>query len=226
MRLVVLLLLLAVSGHAEPRVVRSGTSRGHLLELFTSEGCSSCPPMEAWLAGDRDALRREHVIPLAFHVDYWDGIGWKDPFSSPRWTARQQAVASTSGSGLYTPELALDGVETKRNLALTDTPATVHIELTSREDGDALVVTTKVTGATGELYLALTEDGLVVDVPRGENAGRRLAHEAVVRTLLGPLPLDGEQRVALSGKRDHLSIVAFVQGRGTHVLEAVALPLH
>src|ERR1700676_1589940 len=91
----------------------SKPARTHLLELFTSEGCSSCPPAEAWLGKLKsdDRLWKDFV-PIAFHVDYWDGLGWKDRFAQPEWTRRQNSYAVRwGGSSVYTPGFVLDGRE-------------------------------------------------------------------------------------------------------------------
>ena len=90
-------------------VTQSAATRPHLIELYSSEGCSSCPPAEAWLRGIHNGA---NAVALEFHVDYWDSLGWRDRFSDARYTARQQAFARHAGSaGVYTPEVALDGRE-------------------------------------------------------------------------------------------------------------------
>ena len=91
----------------------SGRARTHLIELFTSEGCSSCPPAEAWLSKLKDEPRLwRDFVPLAFHVDYWDRLGWRDPFAARQWTARQYAhSAHWNSGGVYTPGFVLDGRE-------------------------------------------------------------------------------------------------------------------
>ncbi len=97
--------------------LESGPMKTHLLELFTSEGCSSCPPAEAWLSKLKDdaGLWRDFV-PLAFHVDYWDRPGWRDPFASKVWTARQyEYSARWKSSNVYTPGFVLDGREWRNN---------------------------------------------------------------------------------------------------------------
>lgn len=90
----------------------SPVTAGHLVELYTSEGCSSCPPADRWL---RNLPARDDVVALAFHVDYWDYLGWRDRFADSRFTDRQRAMAARAGSGtVYTPEVALDGREWRR----------------------------------------------------------------------------------------------------------------
>src|SRR6267154_5087398 len=117
MRLMFLLVLLAAPLAAAPRHFTSGEGRTHLLELYTSEGCSSCPPAEAWLGDLRDApgLWRDFV-PVAFHVVYWDQLGWRDRFASKEYTARQYAYSAAWGSDtVYTPGFVLDGAEWRRS---------------------------------------------------------------------------------------------------------------
>src|SRR4051812_9133614 len=113
MRLLFLLVLLGSSLVAAPSRFTSGQTRTHLLELYSSEGCSSCPPAEAWVGGLREApgLWRDFV-PVAFHVAYWDQLGWRDRFATPEFNARQYAYASAWGTeSVYTPEFVLDGAE-------------------------------------------------------------------------------------------------------------------
>src|SRR5579863_1484265 len=115
MRLVALMLLaapvVARDARAEKRVAVAEHQRHRLLELYTSEGCSSCSPAEAWLTRAQAQLLAHDVVPLAFHVDYWDGIGWPDPFAQARFTARQEALVTRDGGHLYTPEFVVDGHE-------------------------------------------------------------------------------------------------------------------
>src|SRR5262245_16405713 len=109
MRFVIALLLLASAAHAGPQRVRSGAARASVLELYSSEGCSSCPPAEE-LVNSLGASDTGRIVALAFHVDYWDDIGWPDRFASPRWSARQRARSAS----VYTPELMLNGREVAR----------------------------------------------------------------------------------------------------------------
>jgi len=102
-----------ISAGAGDIVLQSGPARASLLELYTSEGCSSCPPAEAWLSRLRDDARLwKEIVPVAFHVDYWDNLGWKDRFASAAFTARQRDYAARWNSGsVYTPGFVLDGQE-------------------------------------------------------------------------------------------------------------------
>jgi hypothetical protein len=121
MRPVIVLVMLcaAVNAQAADCVFESGPQRTHLLELFTSEGCSSCPPAEAWLSKLKAEPRLwKDFVPIAFHVDYWDRLGWRDPFAAKEWTARQyQYSAVWKSDSVYTPGFVLDAGENNgRNL--------------------------------------------------------------------------------------------------------------
>jgi hypothetical protein len=212
-----------------------------LVELFTSEGCSSCPPADAFsaeLEGTRSAAGAE-VIVLGEHVDYWNHLGWTDPYSSPAFSRRQQAYAAAFGlTSVYTPQMVIDGASEKvgsdRNgvrQAIAEAAgrpkATVSLGPAQGDGGQACPLWIKVEGLRPgpaetpvALYLAVAEDRLESQVARGENAGRRLTHAAVVRRLtriavLGPgegsyattvrVPLDP------AWKRKDLRAVAFVQ---------------
>ncbi len=180
-----------------------------LVELFTSEGCSSCPPAEQLLPELVTAASGIDVIPLAFHVDYWNYLGWRDRFSSPSYSARQQRYAETGRSRVFTPQLIIDGTESlvgsdRRGAlrAITDAAAKRKSTLTiSVREGDhdngrnklSLKITGEAPGPSSrggrsELFLAVAEDGLFSEVTRGENSGQRLQQEAVVRRLV---PLGG-----------------------------------
>ena len=107
------MLVVALTARGADRVFEAGPQKTHLIELFTSEGCSSCPSAEAWLSKLKtESGLWKDFVPLAFHVDYWDRLGWRDPFAAKEWTARQyQYAASWKSDGVYTPGLVLDGRE-------------------------------------------------------------------------------------------------------------------
>ncbi|MBI2813528.1 MAG: DUF1223 domain-containing protein [Opitutae bacterium] len=187
MRLILLSVLLAAPLLAAPRHFRSGENRTHLLELFTSEGCSSCPPAEARLGALRDApgLWRDFV-PVAFHVVYWDRLGWADRFASKDFTARQYAYASRwSRDSVYTPGFVLDGAEWRKG-------SREMVPAASAEKAGVLAVDYADNGvcrvrydASGdhEVHVALLGGGIVSAVRAGENKGRTLHHEFVALTL-------------------------------------------
>ena len=162
-----------------------------VVELYTSEGCNSCPPADQWLSqtvAQMRGIKDNNVIPLAFHVDYWDYIGWKDAFAQPSFAQRQAALARTGGaSGVYTPQVFVNGKDDRswtRASGLTSAaPASVKFNLTSQWQGDAVVFSGKLADANSAIRLryAVTENGLVSAVKAGENRGETLHHDAVVR---------------------------------------------
>lgn len=214
-----------------------------LVELFTSEGCSSCPPADAVASRiARDAAESgEPVFVLVFHVDYWDRLGWPDRFASAAFTERQRAYASAwKARQVYTPQMVVNGeaefvgsdsarAEKEIESAL-ERPATVPVEIEeARAVGDGVLsVRARVVGAPdrGVVWVAVTEDGLSSEVKRGENAGRRLAHAAVVRGLVSALPgSEGrvESRVSVPAdlNLERARVVVFVQdGESLRVLAA------
>ncbi len=180
----------------------SGAPVPILVELFTSEGCSSCPPADTLLArlAAEKIVGGAQVVTLAFHVDYWDRLGWKDRFSSAAFTERQHRYAAAWKSDrIYTPQAVVDGrvefvgTDVTRALdALTTSAARPHatVALSLGVDDAPRQRTLRVAidppaGATfsGEVLLAVAEDGLVSEVTAGENAKKRLAHTGVVRNV-------------------------------------------
>jgi len=171
---------------------RSGATATPVVELFTSEGCNSCPPADRWISGLTSDPR---VVALAFHVDYWDRLGWKDRFASPAYTQRQAQTQTSSGARFsYTPQVLLDGVDRKdwpRIAApLSSAPssqrqrpaARVDISLTRTDDRfSATVVPAGGAPARLAAYWALTENGHSTAVKAGENEGIVLKHDYVVR---------------------------------------------
>lgn len=219
-----------------------------LLELFTSEGCSSCPPADALLAklDELQPVTGVTVIALEEHVDYWDHLGWRDPFSSADFTARQQRYAeSLHVESPYTPQMVIDGrlefVGNDSNRALHElanaarTPKTpVHVAVRDYSpDRVSLDVHADAAGSSGDVWLALAETGLSTDVARGENAGRNLKHSAVVRKLsaIGTVkagePFSAEPLVKLAKqwKPENLRAVVFVQDASGKVLGAAEVAL-
>ena len=187
MRLILLLIgLLAIPLSAAPRHFASGENRTHLLELFSSEGCSSCPPAEAWLGSLREApgLWRDFV-PVAFHVTYWDRLGWPDRFARREFTGRQYAHASRWGSGnVYTPAFVLDGAEWRGRgsppAAATGQSGVLSVDWT--DDGACRVEFAP--AGDYEVHVALLGGGIVSSVRAGENGGRTLHHEFVALGLV------------------------------------------
>ena len=224
---------------------RSGPKTTALVELYTSEGCSSCPPAEKQLRSLRQALDpAAEVVPLALHVGYWDYIGWKDPYAQAAFGARQSwLVRSNQRKTVYTPQVFVSGTELRswqsalrdrvRQLNALPAAAAIRVSASNAPDG-ALALDAEATARAGAgpaaLYLALAESGLVSKVTRGENSGVTLAHDHVVREWIGPIRLTGgtarvQRDIALPAtwSRARLEVVAFVQDeRSGEVLQAVS----
>ena len=246
-------LVLAISAMAAiaPLGAQSDNHNGQvpvLLELFTSEGCSDCPPADRLLeALDRtQSVAGTEAIVLSEHVDYWNHLGWRDPYSSPQFSARQSAYASKFHlKGVYTPQLVVDGRlqfvgsdghqakaaieqeshEQKRaieisNVVRAGNRVTAHIEVSA---------TQMARGQVPVLYVALADNKAESQVARGENAGRSLAHVAVTRVLkpVGIIDLDSatarDVTLSVPSGTNGSRLVAFVQDpQSGHVL-AVAV---
>jgi hypothetical protein len=236
-----------VSSNLAPAPGSASSGTPVLVELFTSEGCSSCPPADrllARLAVDQP-VKGALVVPLSLHVDYWNRLGWVDPFSSPAYTERQGAYAAHFGGAgrVYTPQMVVDG--RTEFVGSDERTARRAIEAAARGPkafvraapgtNDEVRVTVAGAAAGADVFLAVVEDGLLSDVTRGENAGRRLAHVAVVRALAVAGRVDARGRFDAEtpvprgpGAR---RVLAFVQEPATgHVLGAsaptVLPPLH
>lgn len=226
--------LLVPAAHADSCTVTSGATRNSLLELYTSEGCSSCPPADRWLS---QLPPKGDVVPLAFHVDYWDRLGWKDAFALPAFSQRQRS--RNSGLGwVYTPQLMLDGedfwgwphglptrskpvpAQVMLTLTLEHTPETLDAQVDSR-------FATPADSRNAQLFLALTENRISSNVAAGENARRTLHHDHVVRELAGPFePLHARYRFKLKPdwKPADLGVTAFVLDAMGGTLQALARP--
>ncbi len=187
--LTVLFLVFLVSGvvGAAPIVLSASGPGKALIELYTSEGCSSCPPAEHWLSSLRtDTELWTRWVPVAFHVDYWDKMGWKDRFDDPRFARRQRAYAEQWGSGvMYTPGFVVNGHEW-RGRAVEAVAADHRLAggrlRASYEDETLSVRFEPAAVARGgvQIHAALLGFGLVTDVRAGENSGRTLRHDFVV----------------------------------------------
>ena len=219
-----------------------------LVELFTSEGCSSCPPADRLLTVlvKEQPIAGATVIPLGLHVDYWDRLGWKDPASLAGATGRQQAYGRLFGDDrIYTPQMVVDGHDefvgsdaAAAKKAIERAIRQPHARVTSRGsiDGDTIVAGVTIVDLPPEASrepleatLVITEDGLTTTVKRGENGGRTLHHDAVVRQLVSMghvkdgvelrqrVPLRSEWRVG------QLNAVVFVQGQKTQRIWGAAI---
>jgi hypothetical protein len=225
----------------------SGAQRVALLELYTSEGCDSCPPTDRWVSAlPARGLSPERVVTLAYHVDYWNYLGWRDPFAQARYTERQRfANARIGNRTIYTPQLMLDGKDHRRGglrddfaeriAAVNREKPGADIALSLIADAGAAETSARITlhrkDAGAAVFLALYENKLANQVNAGENKGKRLEHDFVVRELAGPFAVGGRDMikhkfaVAPSWKTRDLSVAAFVQTAATgEVLQALALP--
>jgi hypothetical protein len=236
--LVLTLLAAMSSAHAECGA-QSTATRPHLVELYSSEGCSSCPPAEDWL---RTLHTGADVVPLEFHVDYWDGLGWRDRFSDARYTARQYEQARRDGgTAVYTPQMVLDGHNWSswfRGGHLTPPePAPFALRVAAQASAGATKWTVRIESDAAanprfsayRNYIALVEDELTTQIQAGENRGRRLKHDHVVRAFAGPLPLAAAQTQIVSPADidlAHASLVAFAQdSRDGKIGQVAVLPL-
>ncbi len=195
---IVLLVMLGTVGQAMAGQisVTSGPYRVPVVELYTSEGCSSCPPADQWISKLGEAIGQGlDAVPLAFHVDYWNRLGWKDEFSNKAYTERQQLLAGINKQrSIYTPEFLVSGAETRgtttvvkaiqqANTELAEAVITLSVDAAKGNTGDNLdanlLINCEVDNA--ELYLAIYESGIVSEIEAGENNGLTLEHDFVVR---------------------------------------------
>jgi hypothetical protein len=217
-----------------------------LLELYTSEGCSSCPPADRFVSGlQASGLTAEHVVPLSLHVDYWDYIGWKDPFSNRLFTERQYWLSAQAKSRtVYTPEIFIAGNELRNwrgatpatIRAINGRPAEAQISVSAGQpsEGNLPVEVKAKASRDAALYVVLYENGLSSNVKAGENHGTQLRHDYVVRDWIGPVALDGQGgkaslprplTVPAGASARNLGVAAFVQTSRGEILQALALPL-
>ena len=244
----------SAAGPAVPPAAGAETGAPVVLELFTSQGCSTCPPADRVLSELGRGVVAGQVIPLAFHVDYWDRSGWTDPFDSSQWTQRQQRYAhALSGDRLATPQLVIDGrgecVGSKRDEVLrkiaearTQPPAAA-VELAIDDPGRggarsrlrvkvAVRVLRQTSSRDLDLWVALTQSGLVTAVKSGENAAATLHEDFVVRRLEKALTVRGRAGEQRAKELDlaldpawplaDLAVAAFVQDPSSLVIVGAA----
>jgi len=244
----ILLALLALSlmsaAQAQKCTARSGDKTAVLVELYTSEGCNSCPPADRWLSGLGKKYSSELVVPLALHVDYWDYIGWKDPYAKREFSQRQRRLSQLQrASFVYTPQVLVQGTDFREwGGAAFDSavkqfhakPAGARLELEIlAATRDALQVRVQATlleaakAADVGLYVAAYENRLESQVTAGENSGHLLQHDHVALEWQGPYgPGERQLRLPLlpKAKIGDSGIVAFVQNRRTaEVLQTLML---
>jgi len=260
MKQLILPLLAAVALNVAPVLaanscaLQSPAHRVALLELYTSEGCDSCPPADLFVSGLRAAgVAPQQAVILSEHVDYWNYIGWKDPFSRAAFTERQRWLSDLAGSRtIYTPEIFIAGKELRggtnggwtngvpaavKRVNESAAQADISIVLGAAGSGGLPVEVKASSPREGKLYVALVESGVASQVTAGENKGRLLHHDFVVREWLAPVSLAADGR---SGKNaaglvrtlalppgasaGKLGISAFVQTDKGEVLQALSLP--
>ena len=239
-----LLPLSQCSRDASAEVARPAGGGPVVVALYTSEGCSSCPSADAALTALAEAPQKDGVtiIPLSFHVDYWNYIGWTDPYSTAANSRRQQQLARALGSRVYTPQAFIDGrtelvgsdrssldAQIKEAARALKSPVTISAQI----EGKAVIVdvSSPALGAGTEVVVALTQARAEVPVTRGENSGRRLVHTNVVRGFEVVAKGEGAKvRVKLAlpdgMPREGARVVAFVEDASTmRVLGAATQPL-
>ena len=205
-----------------PIVASTAAPMPTVLELFTSQGCSSCPPADALLG---EMAMRDGVLALAYHVDYWDRLGWQDPFSLAAATARQRAYGRALGlSGIYTPQLVVNGVHDlvgfdRAGLTALLRPSQVGVGILLRAEGGTLAIEIEAAAAqSAEMTLVAYRQRVETLVTRGENAGRRLTDYAIVRAVTPLGRWDGKARslsIDLTGlPTDCSDVVLLVQSGG------------
>jgi len=205
------LLLMTLPAFAQTCRLASAPVTRPLVELYTSEGCNSCPPADRWLAQQFPATdANARAVALAFHVDYWDRLGWVDRFGSAANTERQYAaMRANGGTFVYTPQVLLQGHDlpgwqhrgASAIAAAAGTPARATIEVEVKPAGALVTVQASATipdvalRRDAKLFIAYADGGLHSDVRAGENRGVRLSHEHVVRSLQVFGPPDAQGRI-------------------------------
>jgi hypothetical protein len=242
------------AGAGSPRVP-GGPPRVVIVELFTSEGCSSCPPADALLKelSEQQKVKGVQIVALEEHVDYWNHLGWRDPYSSIEYTQRQNDYAQVFGTdGVYTPQMVVDGQRElvgSRSLAAreaiqkaADQPKAEIILVPGANVSPAKpVFEVQIKSLEGiaihseaEVWIAVTEKGLQTDVKAGENSGETLKHAAVVRSLRKidtVRDLAGYKRqiqvdIDSGWKKENLAVVVFLTERSSlKIIGATAAPL-
>jgi hypothetical protein len=242
--LLLALLALPALSQAAQCTAQSGPGTAALVELYTSEGCSSCPPADRWLAGLDRRYPAGSVVPLALHVDYWDYIGWKDPYAKREFSLRQRKFSQLQRMALvYTPQVLLQGRDFRAGgsksfdealAKINAQPAKAKLRLAvlgADATGVEVEAAAELVQPSSEaaLYIAAYQSRLESRVKAGENRGRLLTHDYVVLEWLGPFPFAGR---ALTERRKlpllpgaapaNSGVAAFVQDRRTgEVLQAL-----
>jgi hypothetical protein len=243
------------NGTAAPRVPGS-TPRVVVVELFTSEGCSSCPPADALLKqlSEQPRIEDVQIVALEEHVDYWNHLGWRDPYSAPEFSERQEDYSHVFGAdGVYTPQMIVDGqheIVGSRSLAAREAiqkaanepKAEITLLASANATPGKAAFEVQIKSLNGifprgatELWLAITEKGLQTDVKAGENSGETLKHAAVVRslrkidTIREPAGYNGQFQAAIEPgwKKENLAVVVLLTEKSSRkIIGAAAIPFN
>lgn len=218
-----------------------------VVELFTSEGCSSCPPAEKVMAALKAESEKKHtaVYFLEYHVDYWNRLGWKDPYSSFQNTLRQKNYTSVlSEESIYTPMMVVNGVKSFTGSDASRASAEITTALSAKPEVQFSIGLDSVTGDTAFVWykssktdknhyvrLVFTESKLVSSVAKGENAGKTLSHESVVRVFFGAdaNASNAQLRIPLKKFRPgkNTELIGFIQHKQTmKILAAASSPVN
>jgi len=242
--------LFQVSLSAANCSAESGKNRVALIELYTSEGCSSCPPADKWLSSlSKQGFGADKLLPLSLHVDYWNYIGWRDPYSAAEYTQRQRKIGQRNRlRSIYTPQLVFNGRDyrawRRQNVKLlldevNAWPAAAKLALNWKTSSDNKLSTSVSSelltdsASSPTLFVALYENNLVSNVTAGENDGRSLHHDYVVRKMFA-VPFSGKKKLTKQinfplqedWDKANLGLAVFVQQRRDgNVLQALSAPL-
>ena len=252
---VALLLSLSVisTAHAASCEKQSATTRIPLVELYTSEGCSSCPVADRWLSElAPEIVSADEMVALAFHVDYWDRLGWKDRFASPAYTERQKTNSKVNGSAyVFTPQIVLAGRNYERWQDSKRVQQDVRKVLAVAPDATLILrqqpamagklgfevqeqLRQGVSPADVRIHTALVQNGLVSNISKGENSGSKLHHDYVVRSFVSSSAVDQSGQLTFKNsftlpddaQLEKMGVVVFAQDNKTGVvLQAMAAPL-
>ena len=229
---------------------KSGNETAAILELYTSEGCNSCPRADKWVSSlAPSGYKPTQIVPLAFHVDYWDYIGWADRFANKEFSGRHRVLAHANGSStVYTPQIFVSGKDihlafsnvklngTLKDINTAKPRADIGLELDASAANSLNLIGSASLDTPSDdaaAYVAVYENRLSSNVKAGENRGVKLEHDYVVRELIGPLKFDRQGKLEIKQsfaiqpdwKAKDLGVAAFVQSRNTgETLQALQLP--
>ncbi len=207
-----------------------------VVELFTSEGCSSCPPADELVNQLTKEAQQQNkkVFFLNFHVDYWNKLGWKDPYSSKAWSERQYSYSRVFGDRVYTPQMVVNGADefvgsdskkAREAIGRLSLEKSANHLMVSKVDNGNVNYTIEGSVTNKLLYYAIVEKDLYSDIKRGENSGRKIYHESVVRSLVEiPSAAKGQFHPDLSGLNPSgkYRLIVFIQDRASMKISGAA----